>query len=220
MFVKRSFESGVEKVYNFLLFPYRAFILNPNQSSTRLICLRDERMYYVKQYCKGKTLDLGCGPGNVFVRHFLDGDGTGLDVFKYPGLQDSEVVNDPCNLPFPLEQFDTVTLIANFNHIPTSIVSDELKEIARVTAPNGQVLVTRIGLITSLLTHTVVKIQSLLSKEYYDMDSERGVEHDERYTVSRQEINALAEQAGMKVERIIGFWTQWYLNELLILKKV
>ncbi|MCB0322242.1 MAG: methyltransferase domain-containing protein [Bdellovibrionales bacterium] len=216
---KTKFASPVEQVLNFVCFPYRAFIQNPNESTRRFMCLRDERMYYVAKHCSGRTLDLGCGPDNVFVKQFMKGNGQGADVFRYPGLQDSEIIENPPYLAFDDNSFETVTLIANVNHIPTSIIATEFQEIARVLRPGGKLVVTRIGLITSVLTHTVVHIQSMLSSAYYDMDRERGVEDDERYTVSRKEIQALAEANHLHQQTVQRFWTQWWLNEVLVFEK-
>jgi SAM-dependent methyltransferase len=217
--VKTGFASPLEKVVNFALFPYRAFILNPNHSSPRLMCLRDERMSAVRGFCVGRVLDIGCGPGDVFSRHFLDGQGIGIDVYPYEGLAPSQIVKPPLPLPFADATFDTVTLIANVNHIPRSIFREEFSEIARVLKPRGRLVMTRIGLVVSLLTHTVVKIQSKLSTAYYDMDTDRGMEEDERYSVVRSEILAVAMSAGLHHELTRSLWTQWFLNEVMVLRK-
>ena len=33
-----------------------------------LSSLRDERMRVVAQFCKSRVLDIGCGPGNRFIK--------------------------------------------------------------------------------------------------------------------------------------------------------
>lgn len=217
--IKHNFSSSAEKILNFVAFPFRAFVLNPNESGKRLMCLRDERMHYVKRYCRGRTLDVGCGPWNVFCAEFLDGKGEGVDFHQYPGLEKKQVLDPP--LPFPQADasFDTVTLIANVNHIPESVFDQEIKEISRVLAPGGRLLVTRIGLLVSFMTHNVVKVQSKLSDKYYDMDTERGIEDDERLTVSRKELDQTMGKYGLKLAERKRFWTQWALNELLIFEK-
>lgn len=217
--VKKEYRKW-EKWLGFLSFPYRSVILNPNESKKHFMCLRDERMYYIRELCKGKVLDVGCGPDNVFIKNFYDKNGLGIDFHAYPGLEETQVVSPA--VPFPLESasFDTVTLIANVNHIPTSIIEPEFTEIARVLKPGGRLLITRIGLIVSFMTHNVVKIQSKISDKYYDMDTERGMEEDERLTVSRREIRDLATKNGLKLQGIRKLWTQWALNEILIFEKV
>lgn len=218
IFEPKTSYSLLEKWLNFALFPFRAVIQNPNESWGPLLCLRDERMHYVKAACKGKVLDIGCGPGNVFIRKFVGDESVGVDFHAYEGLQPEQVV-EKLPFPFPNALFDTATLIANVNHIPTSIIDQEFAEIARVLKPEGRLVITRIGLLVSFLTHNVVHIQSKISSRYYDMDTDRGMEEDERLTVSHSEINALAEKHGMRFVERRPFWTQWALNEVLIFEK-
>lgn len=215
----QMFETPKESLLNFLSFPYRAFILNPNMSSGRFFCLRDERMFYVSRHCKGRVLDIGCGPGNYFIKNFCSNESVGIDVFKYPGLDDVQIVPDMCQLPFQDCSFDTVTLIANINHIPRSIIKEEFKEISRILKPEGRLIITRIGPVISWMTHTVLKIQSMISDKYYDMDTERGMEHDERLSVPRIEIDHLCRTNELYPLLIEKFWTQWWLNEVLVFKK-
>lgn len=217
--IKTRFNSSYEKLVNTLLFPYRAIIQNPNKSSASLACLRDERMINVARFCKGKVLDIGCGPGDVFNKHFLNGNGKSIDFFGYEGLQSDQIVPDPTHLPFNDGEFDTVTLIANINHIPKSVFTDEMREISRVLKPNGRLVMTRIGLIVSFMTHHVVEVQSKLSSSYYDMDNDRGMEEDERYTVSRGEIDSVCSKVGLKKESIHKIWPQWGLNEIIVYSK-
>ncbi len=174
----------------------------------------------VRRFCKGHVLDIGCGPGDIFNRYFLNGNGQSVDFHDYEGLKASQVIKDPKKFPFTDANFDTVTLIANINHIPKSVFEDEIKEIGRVLKKDGELVMTRIGLVVSFLTHNWVKVQSAVSKEYYDMDSDRGMEEDERYTVSLEEIESACKKAGLTYQGTHKIWTQWALNEILIFKKV
>ncbi len=214
-----AYENFSHRLLNFMAFPYRAFILNPNISSSRFLCLRDERMSYVADYCKGKVLDVGCGPDNVFISQYWKGDGIGVDFFQYPGLNEKQIVSDPTKFPFKDGEFDTVTLIANINHIPQSVFKAEIKELSRILKPSGRIVVTRIGLLTSFLTHNVVRLQSMISKSYYSMDHERGMEEDERLTVSMNEIKDVFGANGLELIQRDKIWTQWFMNEVLVFVK-
>ncbi len=214
----RSYRSFFDRLLNFVVFPYRAFIMNPNQSTRAFVCLRDERMSSVAQYCKGKTLDVGCGPDNVFIGNFYK-NGIGVDFFKFQGLEESQIIHNPKQFPFENESFDTITLIANINHIPMSVLEDEFTEMQRILKPGGRMVITRIGLITSLLTHNVVKLQSKVSSHIHDMDSERGCCHDERYSVTKKEIIDVCARHGLVYRESHLFWTLWWLNGLLVFEK-
>lgn len=203
-----------QSVLNFVAFPYRALVLNPNASADPLLCLRDERMIHVRRSVRGRVLDIGCGPENVFVSRYYP-NGLGVDVFQYPGLAPEQIV-DPVRLPFADASFDTVTLIANVNHIPQSKIRDEFREIGRVLKADGRLVITRIGTLVSFLTHNVVHLQSKLSSKYYDMDHERGLEDDERLSVPLAEINQLAASVGATLQARERIWTQWWLNEVLV----
>ena len=114
------------KLLNFVLFPFRALFL-PEESKWGLLSLRDERMKAVASYCTGKVLDVGCGPGNYFINHFIGtSNGLGIDVYPYDGIE--HVVDDMSFLPFGDSYYDSVTLIAVGGHIPKSKRLAEFKE--------------------------------------------------------------------------------------------
>jgi len=122
--VKRS---KLGKIYDSIGFPIRA--LFPEQSGIfGFSSLREERMRTVVSFCQGDLLDIGCGPGNIFVNHFIDsGKGLGIDVYPYDDVE--TVIEDIANLPFSDCTFETVTLIAVGGHIPRSKRVAEFKEI-------------------------------------------------------------------------------------------
>lgn len=101
-----------------------------------------DRFDYVAREVRGHCLDIGCGPRNRFVREYLDGDGVGVDVFPYEGLEPEQILEDMTKLPFADGSFDTVTFLANFNHIPEPLRDAELAEAMRVLRPRGNVIIT------------------------------------------------------------------------------
>ncbi len=204
------------KLINFVLFPVRACFLNPISSGAKLLSLRDERMYYVSRHVKGRNLDIGCGPYDRFTRDYATKGSVGIDFFQYPGLTPEQVVPNPPKLPFKDNEFDSATLIANINHIPRNIFPEEMREVARIVKPGGTVVITRIGLVVSFLTHSIVHLQSHLSKKYYSMDHERGMEEDERLTVPVKEMMKTLEACGLVLSKKESLWTQWGLNEIFV----
>jgi SAM-dependent methyltransferase len=214
-----KYSSQFQKIINFFFFPYRAFFLHPIVSGQRLLSLRDERFAYVAQFVHGRVLDVGCGPYNAFIRDYCSPDSIGVDFFKYPGLEDKNIIKDPAHFPFPDSSFDCVTLIANINHIPEKHLQDELSEISRVIKVGGRIVLTRIGPVVSFLTHEVAHLQSKISDKYYSMDHERGMEEDERLSVPVNEIDTKLGALGFR--RIIrhSIKPQWCLNEVLVYEK-
>jgi hypothetical protein len=83
---------------DFLTFPMRAFLLVEGDK-WGLSALPTERFDYVSRQVQGYCLDVGCGKYNRFVKEFLDGEGVGIDVYKYDGLTDENIVGT--SPPFP-----------------------------------------------------------------------------------------------------------------------
>ena len=114
--MRRSF---IQTAFDFMSFPLRAVAIFDNDFLW-FTSLRSERFYYVKKEIEGYCLDIGCGPHNIFIKKFKKNNGIGIDVFKYEGLENDDIVEDMTNLPYKDNTFDCVTFIANYNHIPKS----------------------------------------------------------------------------------------------------
>lgn len=107
-----------------------------------------------------KCLDVGCGrtPFTIYLKEISKCDVTGVDpdVFqagiRHKGFGVSlEFVNKTGlkikqgtfeNLPFPSNSFDRVFCISVIEHIPRSIRSRGMQEIARVLKPGGRAIIT------------------------------------------------------------------------------
>ena len=75
----------IKKIFNFILFPLRALFML-NNGFLGLDSIKEERMQKVEMFCKGKVLDIGCGPNNEFIKRFIGNEnGVGIDVFPYEG---------------------------------------------------------------------------------------------------------------------------------------
>src|SRR5262245_6681125 len=181
--------SRFQKVLDCFFFPFRALTLF-HRSGFGLTSLADERFDFVASEIRGRTLDIGCGRHNRFVAHFLRGRGRGIDLFRYEGLTDENLVSDLTSLPFPNASFDTVTFIANLNHCPEPDRDKELAESFRVLRPGGRIIVTMGHPLAEITVHKVVWLYDRLLRTRVDMDTERGMEKDEAFYLTEGEIRA------------------------------
>jgi SAM-dependent methyltransferase len=202
------------RLLNFTTFPFRAVTVMQRDRGG-LQSLRSERFSYVAEETVGRCLDIGCGPENRFISRWHP-HGVGIDVFGYEGLDESQIVTDMTELPFEDGSFDTVTLIAALNHVPEPLRVPELREMRRVLRPHGRLVLTMGNAIAERAVHKLVHTYAHALGTHEDMDTERGMDHDESFSVSPSEIRALLEEAGFASVRRRRFWTQWGLNSLYI----
>jgi len=102
------------------------------------------------------------------LSHFL--------IARYWGLNKSERLT-----AFFHATFDSVTFMANLNHIPKSQRDIELSEAYRVLKPKGNIIVTMGNPLAEIAIHKVVWLYDKLFGTNYDMDSERGMGAEEDY---------------------------------------
>jgi ubiquinone/menaquinone biosynthesis C-methylase UbiE len=146
----------------------------------------------------------------------LDGNGIGIDVFPYEGLRKDQIIDDISHFPFNDECFESVTFIANINHIPIQLRDIELAEAFRCLRYNGNIIITMGNPVAEFLIHNVVKYYDKFFKTNHDMDSERGMMEDEKYYLLDDEIMSLLKNARFKNIKKKYFLTQWGLNHLFI----
>lgn len=211
---KGKHRTSLQKMLDTITFPIRAVTLF-HKDALGLSSLATERFHYVSRYVKGFCLDIGCGPGNRFIKDFCQNFGVGVDVYPYEGLGPENIVQDPTRLPFPDETFDTVTFIANLNHVPEPMRLPELAEAFRVLRPKGNIIVTMGSPIAEILVHQLVALYDKVLGTRVDIDSERGMVEGETYYLTPQQICSYLTQAGfVYIQRRRCFWTQWGLNSL------
>jgi SAM-dependent methyltransferase len=204
---------------DFLTFPLRAVTLF-HQDNWGLSCLASERFDYVAREVTGRCLDIGCGYHNRFVRDWLGGNGKGIDVFQYDGLSKEDVVEDLTRFPFVDASFESVSFIANLNHVPEPHRDIELLEAYRCLKPGGNIIVTMGNPVAELLVHGVVAFYDRYFGAKVDMDGERGMEEGEEYYLTDSEIVDRLERAGFRNLCKRYFVTQWGLNHLWLGWKV
>lgn len=210
--------SNWQEIKDTLFFPLRAITIF-HEDRWGLSALSTERFDYVSREVQGYCLDVGCGKENRFVQQFLGGHGRGVDVFPYEGLLPENLVSDLTNFPFDDASFETVTFIANLNHVPRSLRDVELAEAYRCLKPGGKIIVTMGNPATELLVHKVVYWHDRLFGTNVDMDSERGMGEEEEYFLRDAEIKARLSRAGFCNIQKKYFVTQWFLNHLFVGRK-
>lgn len=174
-----------------------------------LSSLRSERYDYVAREVHGYCLDVGCVTNNHFVNKWLKGKGKGIDVYQHPGLAPDEVVEDITHFPFKDASFDSVTFIANMNHIPEPLRDKELSEAYRCLKQSGNIVVTFGNPIAEIIVHTMLfRREDLRRKDY--------TEENDPYYVLDSEIVERLSRAGFKHIRKKYFFTQWGLNHLFV----
>ncbi|MCX5795921.1 MAG: class I SAM-dependent methyltransferase [Elusimicrobia bacterium] len=216
--MRRKPRGRVQLLKDFVTFPLRALTLFHNDR-WGLSALSSERFEYVGREVRGRCLDVGCGRSNRFVQEFLGGHGKGIDVFRYEGLARDEVVADLCRFPFPDASFDSVTFIANLNHVPRSKRDIELAEAWRCLKPGGDIVVTMGNPVAEILVHQVVWLYDKVFRTDFDMDTERGMAEGEEYFLRDAEIVSRLARAGFCGVRKKYFPTQWALNHLFVASK-
>jgi SAM-dependent methyltransferase len=204
-----------QKVIDFITFPLRAVSVF-HEDKFGLSSLASERFDYVAEEVTGYCLDVGCGYHNKFVTAWLNGNGRGIDVFRYEGLADEHIVEDMTQFPFSDESFDTVTFIANLNHVPESDRDAELGEAYRCLKAGGKIVVTMGNPVAELAVHRVVAWHDRIFGTNVDMDSERGMGKEEAFYLLDSEIVDRLTRAGFGHLRKRYFLTQWGLNHLWI----
>jgi SAM-dependent methyltransferase len=212
---KGCLRNKLRQVTDFLTFPIRAITLFENDL-WGLSSLASERYDYVAREVGGYCLDVGCGPNNKFINSYLNGHGIGIDVYPYEGLTADNLIDDINHFPFPDLYFDTVTFIANLNHVPKSQRDIELSEAYRCLKHAGNIVVTMGNPVAEILVHKLVYGYDRFLGTKYDRDSERGMHPEEEYFLTDTEIRQRLVQAGFKEIVKKYFWTQWAMNHMLI----
>jgi len=208
----------LQKVADFIFFPLRALLFS-EKDRLGLSSWATERFDYVAQYARGYCLDIGCGMGNRFIKEFLKGNGKGIDVRLYDGLTSENVVTDMTHIPFLDASFDTVTFIANINHVPKDIRLLELQEARRCLRKGGRVVITMGSPILEIGAHLLLHLRDIFLG-YHDVYHEHFDKEKEAYHLSDEEIKGLLASAGFTNIQKKYFVTQWFLNHLFVAEKV
>lgn len=199
---------------DFAAFPVRSLTMI-NDDRWGFSSLRSERFEHVARHVRGHCLDVGCGEGNLFVEEYLGGKGAGIDVYPYKGLTSEQIVENMSRFPFSDGSFQSVTFIANLNHVPEPMRDIELGEAYRVLETGGNIIVTMGVPLVEVLAHQYIFLLNRLFGAQYE-DTEKGMHHDEHFFVPEKEILNRLSKAGFSGVVKKRFGTQWGLNQLYL----
>jgi SAM-dependent methyltransferase len=163
--------------------------------------LEPTRINKVLPWVRGRLLDVGCGYNNL-VRKY--GRGVGADVYPWPGAD--VLIGSAARLPFQDQAFDTVTIVAALNHIPNREMA--LREVRRVLADDGRLVLTMIDQWVGLIGHVVFR---------QDEQVRGGGDRRERKGLSPRTVRALLHGAGFVLERRVHF--ELFLNAVYVARK-
>ena len=118
------------------------------------------------------------------------------------------VVEDSAHLAFPDGEFDTVTFVACFNHIPNR--EAVLREAHRILSSDGCVVITNLPPFISHIWHRW--------NHFWSRDQrERGMKQGEVWGFSRDELIRILERNGFSLEAFARF--SWGLNQVYVAKR-
>ncbi len=197
--MKKNF---IQTLYDFLGIPLRMIFL-PDHLCKKigLTSLEDERINMVLPEIKGKLLDIGCG-NNRLVKEYKNG--IGVDVYDWGG--GGLIIEDSSRLPFENEEFDTVSFIADLNHIPNR--TEVVPEVKRILKKDGRVVVTMINPVLGVIGHKIW---------WYGEDKERGMEEGEKGGLWNKDIIEMFENRGFKLIKHKRF--VYGMNNLFVFEK-
>ena len=112
-------------------------------------------------------------------------------------------------IPFPDNNFETVTMLAVFEHIEPSLLPSLTAEIVRVLKPGGSFIMTTPAPWTDLILRTMASL-NLVSKEEID-------EHKDAYSLKK--TSAILESGGFKSENIKTGYFLMFMNTWASAKK-
>jgi len=214
---KKIYRSKFGKIVDTITFPVRVLFMG-TESKFGLSSLREERMRAVAYFSKGKVLDIGCGPENLFINEFIGKEnGLGIDIFSFKGVE--RIIKDMTNIPFDDCSFDTITLVGVGGHIPKSKRRAEFKEFSRLLKPGGILVMTEGEPITQFLIHKWSLFHSNLRGELHVDLEQRGMEKDEEFCMPKKELLSYLNTPPLKLIKRKRFLTQWGLNNIYIAQK-
>ena len=178
-------KSLLKKVWDLIGIPFRLILFDQQWlPSFGWTTTEEERIRAVFPHLVGYLLDIGAGYNNLV---HLYGNGIGVDVYDWGG--NAMVVKSSADLPFNDATFDTITFLANLNHIPYRL--EALKEARRLIKPDGKLIITMRNPIFGYVGHKIW---------WYSEDKKRGgMEEGEVGGLWTRDIVRMCSDAGFRL---------------------
>ncbi len=146
-------------------------------------------------------LDIGAGDNELVKRYK---NGIGVDIYDWGG--GALIVKNSAKLPFPNEEFETITFLASFNHIPNK--KEVVEEVNRLLKKDGQVLLTMINPLIGFIAHKFI---------WWGEHKKRGMKSGEKLGMRKKELEKYFLSSNFVLERTTHFF--YFLNNLYVFKK-
>lgn len=164
---------------------------------------------------EGSILDIGCGLHPYFLINTKFKNKFGLDqtTAEKTTIEDVTVlphnIEENIKIPFPDNNFNTVTMLAVFEHIEPTLLPSLTGEILRILKPGGSFIMTTPAPWTDFLLRTMARL-NLVSREEIE-------EHKDAYSLKK--TSAILESGGFKSENINAGYFLMFMNTWAIAKK-
>ena len=190
-------------IINILYMPLRFILPHKTLNKLGMKSLKDERYKIVKEHCRGRLLDIGCGD-NMLVKEYGN-NSIGVDVYDFGG--EALIVDDCSKLPFSDKSFDTVSLVASIQHIPNR--QEVIKEAHRVLKDDGIIIITVLSPFIGFIRHKLTR--------WWDEDQiDRGMKKGELDGLTSSQLNGIMKDFTLiKLKEFV-----YRLNSLYIYKKI
>jgi SAM-dependent methyltransferase len=159
----------------------------------------------------GRILDIGCGTYPYFLNSVRFDEKYGIDKnvihdANHQGKQEIFIKHHDMELegtiPYQDNYFDVVTMLAVFEHIETSLLTEVLREVRRILKPEGCLILTTPAVWTDPLLRFLSRI-GVLSAEEID-------EHKDRY--NHDKVRNYLLQSGFNQETIHYGYFEVFMN--------
>lgn len=162
---------------------------------------------------KGRVLDIGCGSYPYFLINSNFNQKYGIDPslssleFKNLNLRRADAAKQ--KLPFADNFFDSVVMLAVFEHIEQKKLNPVLSEVKRVLKEGGVLVITTPSPWADKILHFMA-IFGLISKEEI---------HEHKHNHAKSKIEDIIENIGFKKENILSGFFEAYMNMWFVIKK-
>ena len=156
---------------------------------------------------KGRILDIGCGSYPYFLINTIFNKKYGIDpsLLLPNGIVDINLkVSDVTKQRFPFKEnfFDTITMLAVFEHIEHDKLQFTLREIKRILKKDGIFILTTPASWSDKILH-LMAVVNLISKEEI---------HEHKHNHSHEKIKDILIKAGFEGRKIKSGFFETYMN--------